>query len=651
MSESGEVTEERTWSGRGRYQPRRSLGAGGGGWVWLAHDRELDRLVAIKELTTRLHDPEARARFAREARITASLAHPHLVEIYDFDVGPKGDPYIVYEYLEGGTLADLLERDPDADCRHLLELAIQVASALATLHEAGVLHRDLKPANVLLRASGEAVLADLGLALSEEEPESLTVTGVVVGTPAYLAPELWRGGDSTPAADQFALAAMVLRAVYGASVYPDEAFADIRAWLDQDRDLEIPGRADVPPDLEAVIRRGLRLDPEARWPDVRAFAAALREVHQDRGPEGSPGGPRAPATRRGGPALLLAGLVALAGWAVRAPDIPRPTAPPELPLSVASLDTARARVLEHLDETDAPLRSPDGTHLREVAPRLADPRFPLMVTRLLEELLRHAQAQRGELPLALLNQSRSEMVRASAWLAHIDRDVRALTHDPQRAVAEVLDLRPGTGDAVTKDLRLLVNVEAGWGQVLDQAGAVLDQLLPTRADEPEANLHLLSTLQVLAGRPDVALLDQVAAEVERLARAERSRPMLRLATALLLLQERLGAAPPEVLDRRSRAIAAVEGLIRPGGVRAAPGLLGNALGEALLARCALLRVRAPARAEDLAPALRTLDQLRDAVIPARADLFRVWRIRCLDALGQVPPDDPRARLRTALSDG
>lgn len=188
--------------GEGRYRLERRLGAGGMASVWLAHDERLGRPVAIKVISDVLaSDPPYVARFRREARMAAALSHPHLVEVFDFGT-ERQRPYMVMEYMPGGSLADVLGRseaevfDPESVARALLD-------ALAAIHEAGIVHRDVKPANVLIGSDGQIKLTDFGIA-RPDDATSLTQTGQVVGTARYLAPEVARGQPATPQSDLYA---------------------------------------------------------------------------------------------------------------------------------------------------------------------------------------------------------------------------------------------------------------------------------------------------------------------------------------------------------------------------------------------------------------------------------------------------------------
>src|SRR5579862_268809 len=198
----------------GRYEIERPLGHGAMAVVDLARDRELDRHVALKRLAENLaRDEELRARFLREGRLAARLAHPNIVRV--FDVGEtEGRPYIAMEYVEGETLADLLERRGSLTASEAAELGAQIARALAAAHAAGLVHRDVKPHNLLLRHDGVLKLGDFGIAVGVEGTK-LTVAGTVLGTAAYLAPEQARGEHVTSAVDVYALGLVLIELVTG----------------------------------------------------------------------------------------------------------------------------------------------------------------------------------------------------------------------------------------------------------------------------------------------------------------------------------------------------------------------------------------------------------------------------------------------------
>jgi serine/threonine protein kinase len=204
--------------GGGRYTLERLLGSGGMATVWLARDERLERDVAVKMLSDVLAlDSSYVERFRREARIAAQVWHPNLVQVYDFDVD-GGRPLLVMEVVEGQTLADLL-RDPSALPLDPVQLASELLAALAHIHAAGVVHRDVKPANVLVGDDGHARLTDFGIA-QPTGATRLTITGGVVGTIGYLAPEVARGERATPRSDLYSCG-VVLAACVDKRAAPD----------------------------------------------------------------------------------------------------------------------------------------------------------------------------------------------------------------------------------------------------------------------------------------------------------------------------------------------------------------------------------------------------------------------------------------------
>lgn len=186
----------------GRYRLERLLGTGGMASVWLASDSRLEREVAIKVLADVLAlDPDYVARFEREARVAAGLSHPHLVSIFDFSVhGTR--PFLVLEYIAGGTLADRLRgaRDRTWDPA---TLARELLDAIGYIHRAGIIHRDIKPANVLIGVDGRARLTDFGIA-QPSGATSITSTGQVIGTQRYIPPEILAGHPANERSDLYA---------------------------------------------------------------------------------------------------------------------------------------------------------------------------------------------------------------------------------------------------------------------------------------------------------------------------------------------------------------------------------------------------------------------------------------------------------------
>jgi eukaryotic-like serine/threonine-protein kinase len=236
----------------GRYELENRLGHGGMATVYRAHDRKLDRQVAIKLLADNFAgDEEVRKRFSREARLAARLDHPNVVQVYD--VGDEDDrPYIVMEYVEGGTVGDRLKRRRRAlATNEALELLFQLCDGLGHAHSKKLVHRDIKPQNLLLReADGCLKITDFGIARAAEETTRLTHPGKVIGTDRYMAPEQLADGKITPAVD-----------VYACGVVADEILPESRS-----------------PQLREIVERCLRPEPDDRFSDARALGEALATV-------------------------------------------------------------------------------------------------------------------------------------------------------------------------------------------------------------------------------------------------------------------------------------------------------------------------------------------------------------------------------------
>jgi serine/threonine protein kinase len=202
----------------GRYAADREIGRGGMGAVWLGTDGVLGRQVALKRIGSApgAGTPDLE-RAEREARLAARLNHPHVVAVFDL-VEDEGQHWLVMEYVEGVNLAELVRRDGALSPDEAAPLLRQAADALAAAHEAGIVHRDVKPSNILVTADGQVKLSDFGIARAEADA-SLTQTGLVTGSPAYLAPEIASGSTATAAADVWSLGATAFHALAGKPPY------------------------------------------------------------------------------------------------------------------------------------------------------------------------------------------------------------------------------------------------------------------------------------------------------------------------------------------------------------------------------------------------------------------------------------------------
>lgn len=296
----GEASDDPTRVGR--YVVLRTLGEGGMGRVFLGFDVDLDRKVAIKLLHTgsRQTDTEGKTRLLREAQALARLSHPNVVTVHE--VGTQDDEvFVVMEYVEGETLSDWSRASP-RNYRDVLAVFDQAGRGLAAAHAHGMVHRDFKPANVLLGDDGRVRVADFGLAraTSEEDPggesttsrertlvaaesagaeqllsAQLTEVGIVMGTPAYMAPEQHRGRGIDARTDQFSFCVALYEALYGERPYLG---ADRRGLIMAARAGKVPPvprGTSVPSWVREPVLRGLRPDPDDRWPSMEALLGAL----------------------------------------------------------------------------------------------------------------------------------------------------------------------------------------------------------------------------------------------------------------------------------------------------------------------------------------------------------------------------------------
>jgi len=268
----------------GPYRILGPLGRGGMASVYRARDPALERDVALKVLPAEfLHDAAFADRFRQEARVAGRLEHPHIVPVHAFGI-EQGAPWMAMRLVTGGSLAERVRRGPMAP-RVVAALLRDVAGALDYAHERGIVHRDVKPANVLLDEAGRAYLADFGVARMLEGSSVVTTTGMIQGTPSYMAPEQAMGEKVDRLADVYALGVVAFECLTGRVPYTGTTPVAILMKHVQEPVPE-PTPAEVTAPLSAVLRRCLAKAPRDRWPSAGAFVAALAEASAGAMPAG-----------------------------------------------------------------------------------------------------------------------------------------------------------------------------------------------------------------------------------------------------------------------------------------------------------------------------------------------------------------------------
>jgi serine/threonine protein kinase len=259
----------------GEYDVLEVIGRGAMGIVYRAYHRGLGRTVAVKMLHGVGADPAAASSFRREALATAQMRHPNVLHLFDFGE-VDGTPYMIVEYVPGGSLADRLRNGEEPSPSVALSLLRGIAAALDYAHGLGVVHRDVKPANVLMDDHGNPVLADFGIAKMLQHG-SMTTLGVTKGTPAYMAPEQVAGREVGPAADRYALAIVAYRLLSGRMPFESESILDvIYAQVHQMPPAPSTHNRMLNEDVDAVLLKGLYKKPEDRWETCGAMIDALQ---------------------------------------------------------------------------------------------------------------------------------------------------------------------------------------------------------------------------------------------------------------------------------------------------------------------------------------------------------------------------------------
>lgn len=263
----------------GRYRLLEKVGEGGAAEVFKARDQRLDRVVAIKILRRQfVHDQASRTRFINEARAAAGLAHPNIVDVYDFGEAPDGSMFIAMQFVEGQDLKEILQRRGRMTAAETVSIITQVCSALQAAHARGLIHRDVKPQNILLDRKGHARLGDFGIVKALSGPE-LTQTGMTFGTAAYLSPEQATGEPIGPPSDVYALGCVMYEMLTGMPPFTGDnpAIVAYKQVWEQPRPLHNLA-PEVPPSLESVVMRCLLKDPRARYANTEVLAQDLHNM-------------------------------------------------------------------------------------------------------------------------------------------------------------------------------------------------------------------------------------------------------------------------------------------------------------------------------------------------------------------------------------
>ena len=265
------------------YRVLKLLGVGGMGKVYMAEDAQLRRRVALKVMSATLaRNPKARRRFVQEARLAAAIDHDHIVHIYQ--VGEdRGVPFLAMQLLSGVSLEDLLKRQGGLKVKQILRISAQVAEGLAAAHERDLIHRDIKPANIWIEPTGggRAKILDFGLARNTAEDISLTQTGAIMGTPAYMAPEQARGEKVDHRCDLYSLGCVMYRMATGdLPIKGNDTMAMLMALVLHEPTPPVQLREDVPQALSDLIMALLAKEKEKRPASAKELVNALKNIER-----------------------------------------------------------------------------------------------------------------------------------------------------------------------------------------------------------------------------------------------------------------------------------------------------------------------------------------------------------------------------------
>lgn len=267
-----------------RYSVLEVLGAGAVGTVYKAEDKVLGKIVAIKKLHRSATQTEA-VRFQREAKLAGSLAHPNILNVADFGLTDKHEPYLVLGYVQGQTLAERMQQSNDIDFTEALDLFIQIARGLNHAHRHNVIHRDIKPTNIMLvdqpaTPAARVQIVDFGLAKSELDQQELTKAGVGLGTPLYMAPEQSEGADVDARSDIYSFGCLMYEVVTGSPPFTADSIFELMAMkLDGDEVvLAEYAKYRIPPKFETMVNRCLRPNSAERYQSIEELLNELEQL-------------------------------------------------------------------------------------------------------------------------------------------------------------------------------------------------------------------------------------------------------------------------------------------------------------------------------------------------------------------------------------
>src|SRR5207249_5085442 len=282
----------------GKYRLERLLGKGGMGQVFLAHDLTLEREVAIKVLPPDVaQDDQVVRRFQQEAKTAAKLDHPNIIPIYRVE-SEGGLNYFVMKYISGTSLEDLLDKKEPLPVPEIQRILWEAACALGHAHQRGVVHRDVKPANIMFDHDGRVMLTDFGISKPLQAATGFTGTGMITGTPHYMAPEQAKGATVDGRADQYSLGVVAYRMMTAELPYTGDS---VHTILYKHIFEEIPSarakRSDAPSFLTAAVSRALSKEPDQRFATMEEFATAVWPEQPVAVPKTGSKSPRPPPPR------------------------------------------------------------------------------------------------------------------------------------------------------------------------------------------------------------------------------------------------------------------------------------------------------------------------------------------------------------------